>query len=122
MLDLITTIGGIAAAFNATLIFVIAVFKPIRKALIDWVQRQAGSTKLSTELQEIKDMMTKRVEEDKVRDEILREQAKAVKWVLRGNIVSSYERCMKAGCMTPKGREELVEDHAMYKAMGVILI
>lgn len=118
MLDLLTTIGGIAAALNATLIFIVAVFKPIRKALIGWIQTQAGSTALCDELREIKNILAKRAAEDKVRDGVMQDQAKAMKWVLRGNIVSAYERCMQAGCMTPKGREELVEDHAMYKAMG----
>ena len=117
MLEFITLLGGVAAALNATFIFLVAIFKPIRKALVNWIQSQAGGAVVREELKEIKDMMNKQAEKDRLRDSVLQEQARAVKWVLRGNIVDAYERCMKVGCMTPKGRQELIEDHDLYKAM-----
>lgn len=118
MLDFISTLGNIAAAFNATLIVLVAVFKPLRKAFIAWVQKQAGSTQTQADIKEIKEAVSSCVIADQKRDDILRDQTKALKCILRGKLTDAHDKYTRIGSIPQKRREEAVEDYTMYKAMG----
>lgn len=68
-LELVKNVAAIVGCISACIGLITLICKPLRKRLVGFVQRHAGSSEIS----EIKTMLQQKIDDDKVRDDEIKE-------------------------------------------------
>ena len=122
--EYVQIIGSVLATITGLFAVITAIVKPLRKAFVNWVICNTGSTNMAKQISEMEKMLKSHNEQDEQKTEAVKEIKETVeklkdaqRCILRTNILRIYYKYLPTGEIPAYVFETLSKDYHAYKSI-----
>ena len=116
--QLITQIGGVAGSIITLVTLTTLIFKPIRKAVIEWITKTSDRDSINEKLDHLSNLVQTTIAQNDELQAEMDKQSKALQASLRNSILNLYNKCIPRQYITVLEFENLSMLYKNYKELG----